>query len=107
MRLTGPEFSLNPPALTNRVRLAAWIIGSCELTEDVIQKRTDRIDQKISNGSQFGAPLPLRFSFGVNRYTLPNMPFDDVYIDDLIGHIAELVQRLPFEKCAHSLSSQR
>jgi hypothetical protein len=107
VRLTGTELSLDPPALPDRIGLVRWVVRSRKLTQHVIEKRANRIDEEVPHGAWFGTSETLRFGLHIDRAALPDVPLDDVDIDDLVGDIAELVESLPLEQTAHSDNSHR
>ena len=107
VRLTGAELGLNPPALADGVRLAARVVRGGKLAQHVVEQRPHRVDQEVLNGARLGTPLPLRFGLVIDRAALPDVPLNDVDIDDLVGNIAELIQSLSLEEVAHSVNSHR
>ena len=98
MRLTGAELRLNPPALADGVRLAARIVGRRKLAQHVVEQRAHRVDQEVLHGAWLGTPLSLRFGLAIDRAALPDVPLDDVDIDDVVGNVAELIESLSLEE---------
>ena len=107
MRLTGTELRLDPPALPDRVRLVRGTVGSRKLTQHVIEEGSHRVDEEVPHGTWFCTAKTLRFCLLIDRASLPDVPFNDVDIDDLVGDIAELIESLPLEQSAHSDNSHR
>ena len=93
--------------MPDRVRLVGRVVGHRKLAQYVVEQRAYRVDQEVPHSAGLGPPLALRFGLVIDRPTLPDMPLDDVDIDDLVGNIAELIEGLPFEQPAHSDSSHR
>ena len=67
------------------------MVGGRHLAENVIQKGTQGADEKLVYGADLGFARPAR----LDRPTIgPDMVFDDVHTDDLVGDLGDLIQGL-------------
>jgi hypothetical protein len=105
MGLARPEFSLNPPALADRVVFPVRVVGCGKLPQDVVQQGADRVDQEVLDRAEFRSSVAFRFRFVVNRAAFPDVSLDHVNVDDDLGDVTELIECQPLEESAHSLNS--